>query len=224
MRKSLIGFVATAFLATSCILDNTEYVDQESIFTTYTVDYLDNLERTKAEATFTLAGPNGRKLELSQPAFVSFNDELLEYHSISKTYVKSFHNKIENPTFEYTNLDDNTFTQNIGTIDSIGFPESNEIIKSDNVYEFIWQGEPLTENETVTLSLRTSPFHFQIHAISDVGASSINIKVEEMEKIHKGKVYCKLERIANLEFREDDGSKSSMLIKRFTQTGIITIE
>lgn len=185
------------------MIDDSEFIDLDSIFMEYEFKYNENLDRTNVKATVRLGGLTHRKIELSDPAHITFDDEKMIFNHFTRSYTKSFDGFVSNAAFEYTDIEENTFIHNIGTVEEIGFPDAL-VLNDDKELEFEWVGNPLKENETIILSLRTSPMHHQIHSISDIGETMLLVGEDEMDKINHESVFCELTRVLYFSFDEDD--------------------
>ena len=82
-RKLNVIWVMTLIILnmTSCKREDSDTVNQDTIWTRYELFYDDNESKSYARATFRFSNAAGTKLELSEGAEVRFNDELIPWNN-----------------------------------------------------------------------------------------------------------------------------------------------
>ncbi len=148
----LTGIVTTLFTFSSCKKESSDTVAQDKIWTSYTLYYDKNKDKTFARATFKFSNILGTNLELKSPAVVKFNGDVLTFQPLLAYYEKEYAGFISSGSFNYTDLDGHSFTNLISGIKPIAFP-SIGTIHTANSYTLTWTGDPIGANEKVTLWL-----------------------------------------------------------------------
>ena len=153
MKRALIITLGAAAIVASCAKDNSANVNQDSIYTIYEIMYDENTDVTTMQATFRFGGATGTLLELDAPAGCTFDGTELLWNAVLGTHRADNAGLTASGTFVYTDLDDNVFTNTVGTIDSIGFQPTLDTISMGGAYNFDWTGNAVGENETITVTI-----------------------------------------------------------------------
>lgn len=135
----------------SCQTENSSDVNQDKIYAVYELFYNANTDKTVAICRFRFGNPTGTLLELTDPAKVTFNGDVLPYSVAYTGHAKEYAGKIESGTFVYTNVDGDVFTNATPPMDTIEHPIGFDTLDKSNAYTYIWQGNALVAHETVNL-------------------------------------------------------------------------
>ena len=83
----LLAFV---LILSACAREESVNVNQDSIFVEYRLVYDGNQDKTFARATFRFGGATGTLLELSDPATITFDGEVLTWNPLLAYYEKEY--------------------------------------------------------------------------------------------------------------------------------------
>lgn len=197
--NTLLAFaiLLPAFMLNSCKKENSDTVDQDKIWASYEVYYDNNQDKTFARATFKFSNALGTNLQLSAPATVSFNGDVLIFQSALAYYEKQYAGFISGGTFSYTDKNSNTFVNSISGIRTIAFPiPPIDTIHTANSYTLTWVGDSLMANESVSLWLdginqNNSEFFYQ----SNITSHSIICAANQLQHLGNGNGTGWMERV-----------------------------
>lgn len=224
MNTKLIITIGAVALLTSCAKDESENVNQDSIYTIYELYYNTDTDITTARTTFRFGGPTGTLLDLNDPAYVQFEGNNLSYNSVTGTHKKDFSGFTTNGTFVYKDLDNNTFTNATGTIDVVSFP-AVDTISSGGSYSFVWSGNALAAGETMTLTIDgTMGGNFEVFSTSLVGATEIVLSAAKLQNLGIGDASCILQRAYNQSTVAQGTSEGGRMAHWYTTTKTIYID
>jgi hypothetical protein len=144
---SLIASFAVCFFS-SCERESSEDVNQDRIYVSYEMVYLESTDITYARASFYFGSITGTKLELTDPSQVTCNDDLLGFKSALAYYEKQYTGMLDTGQFVFSNTEGTTYT-NMAYITEIGLPETFDTIVKGSSYELSFTGEGLVSGEGV---------------------------------------------------------------------------
>lgn len=195
--NTLLAFaiLLPAFMFNSCKKENSDTVDQDKIWAYYEVYYDKNQDKTFARATFKFSNALGTNLQLSAPATVSFNGDVLIFQNALAYYEKQYAGFISGGTFSYTDKNSNTFVNSISGIRPIAFPVI-DTIHTANSFTLTWVGDSLVSKESVSLWLdginqNNSEFFYQ----SNVTAHSFICAANQLQNLGNGNGSGWMERV-----------------------------
>lgn len=196
--KKVIYFLPTFLLFFSCAKEESENVNQDSIYTIYELFYNKDTDITTAKATFRFGGKTGTLLELNSPAISRFNGDDLQYNSFLGTHKKEYAGFTSSGTFSYTDLDNNSFTNAIPTIDTIGFPIGIDTISTSGAFTFVWDGLPVSQGETISLTINgTTGGNLEVFSTVINGNTQLILDMNKLQNLGIGDATCTLQRIYN---------------------------
>src|ERR1035437_9608774 len=120
------AILLSAFTFNSCKKDNNT-VDQDKIWAYYEVYYDKNQDKTFARTTFKFGNALGANLQLSAPATITFNGDVLTFQEALGYYEKQYASFISGGTFNYTDKNSITYSNSISNIRPITFPTIDTI-------------------------------------------------------------------------------------------------
>lgn len=182
-----------ALLLAGCQTEDVASVEQDRVRTDYELFFDAGQNKTTAIAVFRFGNsPTGTQLQLSGPAEVRFNNDVLLFNSILGRYEKVYDGAIASGTFVYKNVDGKTFTNTTPALKAVEFPTDPAVLplsKSAD-YGVTWTGEALTQNEgvgalilgTTVVVLETTPgtnrLMFRANALQPVAAGAYTVVME----------------------------------------------
>jgi hypothetical protein len=164
MKTNILSTLAIAFLAlvfASCEKQPSDAVDQDRIRTDYELFYDKNTDKTTAIAAFKFGQSiTGTQLELSNPAEVRFNNDVLTFNRILGRYEKEYTGFISTGTFTYKDTKGKVLTNTVPAIKPIDFPASPSVLSISKAQgiNITWEGTPLAQNDGVGLLVAALPF------------------------------------------------------------------
>lgn len=185
-----VGILSLIILLSGCGRgEDSEDVNQDTIYTVYEAFYNENDDVTHIVARFRFGGPIGTLLQLTETsgASVSFNGEALSYSAIWGGHHTSFAGNVTSGTFIYTNTEGETFTNTLPSGTSIGFPESFTSLSKSQAYTLEWEGLPLAVNDHVGIFVGTWSWGDDALFYTNTdGASSIVLGVNALSNLITG--------------------------------------
>lgn len=205
--KRFIPLLLVPFVFYGCAKEDSANVNQDSIYAIYELFFNETEDKTTARATFRFGGPTGTLLELSDPAGVTFNGKALGYNALTGVHKDEYVGQVSDGSFSYTNTDGQVFMNQTDTIKSIGFP-AVDTIDASMAYSFIWQGDPVAQNELVSLSIDgTQQANLEIFSTLIPGKTDLVLAADRLQKVGEGMATVYLKREKNRLSIEDGTSK-----------------
>jgi len=191
-------FLSTLFISCESPVDSTE-INQESIYSKLQLSYSAGSNTTEVRARFSLESDTGTGIILTNPSHILFNDNLLPQtsgttsSSISSTtslvyYSLVFDSLIESGTYQFTDLENNLYINNISLVDTLSFVIPNNTLNKDSNNTITWNGPSLQPNEVISLIIMgidsTSNYFMHKHFVNDtVGSNSIYLPSDELQAL-----------------------------------------
>ncbi len=135
----------------SCNRENSDTVQQDLIYQTYTLVYNGSEDKTYARASYRFSNGLGTLLFLSGGATVQFNGQPMDWKNLLAYYELEFPGNLSAGVFEYSDADGNLFTNPISQVDSIAFPATfyQPNSKYGGSYTLNWVGPVLMNGHDV---------------------------------------------------------------------------
>lgn len=190
-------FFATTLALTGCLREDSENVNQDRIWGHYELFYDANDDVTYVRATFRFGHALGTKLELTEPSTVKFNGGEITFRPALAMYERSFPGYIPSGTFEFQDMDGNTFI-NDAEIHPIEQPLEVGPIDRNQAFAYPWEGNEVNTRETVTLTLRGgNNGGAEVFTTSAIGATELTLGVGQLQNLSTGDGTAVLERLYN---------------------------
>ncbi len=182
MKKMLpVALLPVSLLLASCEREPSSSVDQDKIWTRYEIKYDKNTDKTTAYAEFRFGNALGTKLELSDPALVTFNGTTMPFNAVTANYELELGGMVPAGTFVYTDLDNNVFANSTDSLQSVEFPSAAITIDSGSDYVLNFVGEPIGSNDLVNVVIADKSFTTAVE-----GATSITLGGVQTGEITNG--------------------------------------
>lgn len=197
--RAALAATAVLLLAACDVLEPSENVNQDRIWTEYELRYDGNEDVTTATASFRFGGSTGTPLELSEPSFVTVNgDELVmrvEPLTNVARYERDFAGLMPTATFEWVDTEGRPYVNDIA-LRSIAAPPTVGPIDNDASYELRWSGASLAAGEEVRAKLYRvfGGAAFATFTQRSAGATSVILDRAQLQYIQPGEVTLVLER------------------------------
>lgn len=211
MKKISLIFPCLIGVLLSCSKEETDSISQNSISTTYEFSYSGSSNSTTIGVKFSAEETSF--LELSQPASVSFNEDILIMNDQSRVYKNTYNGFVDAGTCIYKDLDDNVFTNPV-TLKSIDLPYTDTIHKSLD-YNFEWVGEAVSENETVVVTIYSESFH-QEFSTNVVGATNLILPATQLQNLTSGEADLVVNRDFTFNSLVEGTGAGGKIITRYT--------
>ena len=186
MKKIILFLVVLAVMSlkfSGCKTENSEDVNQDRIFTVYELFYNANEDVTYANARFRFGNVTGTLLELSDPSFVEFNGQQLDYKPALAFYQLKMAGYIDSGMFHWEDTDGKAFENTI-KIHEIFHNDTITAIDKDAAYEYFWKGDPLAADETATLTINGKfEGDARIFVNNSLGSKSIILQKNKIEQL-----------------------------------------
>lgn len=190
--RSLLPVLTAALLLTACEKEPSNSVDQTRIRTDYELFYDKNTNKTTAIAAFRFgASITGTLLELSSPAEVRFNNEVLPFNSILARYEKEYPGFVSTGTFAYKDVNGAVLTNTMPAVKPIDFPASPATLTIGKGQEYLltWEGSALAQGDGVGLS-----FAYGIFTETTLNATRVRLTPAQLQPLPLGATVGAMER------------------------------
>lgn len=184
------GFIS---LFTACKSEPSSDVNQDKIYTEYTLYYDGNADKTYARASFKFSNVAGTLLQLDAPSEVTFNSDVLTFNSTLAYYEKEYAGLKSSGTFVWTDLNGTSYTNAI-SMKSITFPAVVDSINRDSSFELSWVGDSLSTDESVTLTMVDASASVQIFYQNDINSQSIILAANQLGYLLDGNATMNFDR------------------------------
>jgi hypothetical protein len=190
MKKNIrfiLSIVLFAAFAISCEREDSDKVDQDTIFAEYELFYNANEDITYARAVFHFSNIFGTRLELSDPSNVTFNGDQLLWKSGLAYYEKEYTGFVNSGTFVWKDTDGNTFTNQV-SINEIDYPAVGfDTLPKSASYELFWDGDSLAALEIVTVTINGQvEGDVQVFTQASPNATSIVLGLTKLSQLGSG--------------------------------------
>lgn len=193
---SMLGLV----LFTNCKRENSVDVNQDRIYTDYELFYNSNTDVTWVVARFRFGNATGTHLELSNDAFVLFNNDTLPYNFFYTGHFKEYAGRLTSGTFTYHDNDGNVFVNDVLAYDTIQFTPGFDTIIKGQSNEITWVGKALQPNERVGVFVGSWTWGEDALAIQgNDGAQSVILNANQTNNIATGPSTVYMDRIIEVD-------------------------
>jgi hypothetical protein len=186
--------LALGLLFTCCVREPASSVDQDKIFAEYELFYDENEDKTYARAVFRFSNVTGTQLELDGGASVKFGSDELSFRPGLAVYEKAYPGFKTSGTFTFTDLNKNTFVNNI-SINKVGIPADLDSISRANAFEFFWTGAALAADENVAVTINNAnAINPQVFIQNKAGTKSIVLAKNQLSTLLAGNAFVIVDR------------------------------
>ncbi len=190
-------------LFSSCARDVSVNVNQDTIYAEYRLVYEAASDKTFARATFRFGGPTGTFLELSSPAEVTADSILLGWKPVLAYYESSVASVDTAATFVYSDLDNNTFKNDVLLAEPVDFPANLDSMSAAAAFTLEWVGMPLATNESVIVTINGSgEGDARVFVQNTPAATEIILDKDKLGDIALGEVTIAMERFTVQDLQE----------------------
>lgn len=163
---------------------NSNKVQQENIFQFYQATYRSETQTLDMLAAFTVDNKVGQAIQLVEPADITFNGTAMEWNP-EGFYSMKLSNFTKELLFQYVNNDHTPFVNRL-SINSLLIKSANLKFKKDQQNVVSFQGDPLSENESIVCLLsKNDSDSFEINA--DAEGRRIVIPATYLTEVPAGK-------------------------------------
>lgn len=216
----LLAVAALPILVTSCQKEDSSDVNQDKIYTAYELFYNANSDKTVAIARLRFGSPTGTLLEATDPASVTFNGDAMPYSVVYSGHAKEYSGKLTSGTFVYTNVDNQTFTNSVPSMDTIAYPAGFDTIIKSQSSTFTWVGNPLTPTERVNLFIGTWTWgQDALFFATGNGSTNIVMGTNQLNNLAEGQSTCYVDRVNEVAIAQGT-SEGGVIRTRFRPANI----
>ncbi len=213
--------VCVLLILGSCLPEPETAVDPSLYFTSYQIYYHEPEQRTSVLAVFTAIDRDGFRQILQGNASVNFRSKNLQYNPDLTEYSLSFDDYITDGTFIYTDQNGRKFSNSISN-KLIGFPQGLDTVDVRNDLEFYWKGDPLDDDELVSLQLEDPVLGFsELFQEHERGATKITIPRNDLARFGQGTIVMLLAREKVKNATEDPGVGGGVNSVYFTSKEVV---
>ena len=148
--KKYIGIFLGSFFLLSCLQQDPINIDQDHLWTDFTLTYDAYQDKTLIHAQFRYKQASGSLLRIIEPATVSFNNLRLSFKEDLSAYTLTMDGKISRGELIFIDSDQKKYINEINLGAPIELPEILEIDKTKEL-DVNWLGDPVGANEVVKL-------------------------------------------------------------------------
>lgn len=191
---TISALVVALSLLTGCMREDSENVNQDRIWAHYELFYNANEDITYARATFRFGHAAGTRLELTDPSEVRFNGTPIMFRPALAYYERAINGYIPEGTFDFTDLDGNTYTNDV-EIREIAHPADVAPIDRSQAFAYPWDGDAVSSRENVTLVVTGgNNGGTETFTTSAIGATELVLPVTQLEKLAPGNANAVMDR------------------------------
>ena len=223
-RISYLFFAAVVTILYSCEEEDSVNVAQDRIASYYEVAYNANTDVTRVLASFRF-GENalGTPLELTEPANVLFNDQVLPYNRFALGHAVDLAGEVETGTFIYTNNEGTEYRNSIPSYDTIAFPVDFDTLSKSSASTLTWEGEPLGPDELVSVFLFDTDTEDALFITSTEGATSVILPRDQIERLTLGQNTFRMERRKEISTVDGTPAGGNFIVKYRAKQQVVTI-
>ncbi len=189
-----IALVSVLFF-TACKKENSINIDQNRIYSNYTIEYDQHSNQTSVKATFRVDHNSGKKIELTYPSRVGFDGESMSYRKIMGQYDFKRSGNAMNRPITYYDIDGKEFSNSGQNISGIDIPIGlNGISKGGNFF-LPWNGGPIALGESVIVTISGgSQSGSKTFTVNSVGANYIILDQFKLQNLVAGTATIQIKR------------------------------
>lgn len=221
-----LTILTSLFFMTSCKREDSKNVAQDQIYMDYYLNYSSDDGQTSATAIFREGNSDGKKIELSYPARVKFNTEWLSWKKYSGTYEGSIGGKQLTGSFSYSDLDENTYTNNGMDVPTIDLPVGLSSISRSGDFFLPWIGDAVRTGEVVEVEITQHDKKKEdvSWTVSTTNSTYIVLNEKKLLDLDPGQAEITIRRIRtqSLPIATDAGGRMTCSYEGFTRTINIT--
>lgn len=183
----LLALFVSSALFVACEGEESASVDQDKIYTAYELKYDKNTDKTYASAQFRFGNILGTLLQLSSPAEVRFNDDVLTFKPGLVYYEKEYAGQVTSGTFTYKDANGVEYKNTASNVPNIAFPANFTSVTRNQANTFTWTGTPLTAREEIFFFIgNTTTVNTQTFYTNKVGATNLVLSAEKLNNLAPG--------------------------------------
>ena len=198
MKKSIylsLFVLIGTFLFSACQKEDSSDVNQDTIYTVYELFYNTNSDKTVAITRLRFGSPTGTLLELTGTAGVTFNGDILPYSVAYSGHAKEYAGRITTGTFQYTNTENQIYTNTVPFMDTISYPIGFDTIVKSQANTLTWIGNSLATNERVNLFIGSWTWGQDALFFVGPGSTDIVMGVNQLANLALGSSTCYIDRV-----------------------------
>ena len=209
MKKTMLfaTVLLQFFLFAGCVVEPSESVDQDRIFTNYELFYDKNENKTYAKVTFRFGNALGTLLQLGGTSEVKFNNDRLDYQSLG-FYEKVYPGLVTAGTFAFKDAKGTVYTNATPTMRAVDFPNTNLSVPRNASFTLNFTGEPLAAGENVGVLIGTELF-LQINA----NTNSVNLSSNQLAKLNPGPYAAVMDRYRISDISQKPSAGGAVTVK-----------
>lgn len=225
--KNIIVLILLSLGLVGCgASEDSDDVNQDTIYTDYELFYNANEDKTHAIARFRFGNPFGTLLELSASsgAGVTFNGEALAYSRLWGGHHQEYAGNLTSGTFIYTDTDGSVFTNEVPFGTTIAFPANFNEIDISQAQTLNWEGDVLAANDQVGIFVGSWAWGDDALFWTDAdGASSIVMGLNQLQNLALGTAVVFMDRWNAVDIAEGTSEGGRIRYKYRAQNATVTV-
>ncbi|MEM9919364.1 MAG: hypothetical protein AAF990_14775 [Bacteroidota bacterium] len=224
LKAVLLFSMSMTVFFTSCEVEDSSDVNQDKIYADYELFYNSNTDKTWVVARFRFGGPTGTNLELTNPAFVSFNGDQLPFNALFTGHFKEYAGRITSGTFSYTNVDGQEFKNSIPPSESLEFPAALDTLTKSQAFTLNWEGTPLAEDQIVGLFAGSWAWgQDALFVQSNLGATNLVLGTNQLDNLPNGNTTLYMDRATEKDLTEGTGEGGKIRAKYRAKNKVVWV-
>ncbi|UYZ64784.1 hypothetical protein [Hymenobacter weizhouensis] len=188
LLTALLLSLAAAPVLTSCQAEDSENVNQDRIYTEYSLVYDRAEDKTYARAAFKFGNAAGTALQLTGPATVTVDGDALAFVPLLNYYEKQYAGQRAQATFTYKDVAGTSFVNTVSGLLPAEFPTSFTNLSKTSAYTLTWDGQPLRTPEILDVILdgpgQSDPLQYFQTTVP--GATSLILEANKISQVLSG--------------------------------------
>ncbi|WP_310395188.1 hypothetical protein [Hymenobacter sp.] len=215
---TLLLLMGGAFAATSCEKEDSVNVNQDRIFSEFSLVYNKAQDKTYARAAFKFGNLTGTGLQLSAPSEVRFGNDVLTFVPLLNYYEKQFAGQLpQGGTFTFKDTDGKTFVNAVPAPVAVELPASLVGFAKGSAYTVAWDGAPVAASETVDVTIDGAGQSDPIQVIlqSAVGSTSLIVAASNLAPLLNGPAQAFTNRTRIVDQLQQGPSAGGRIVSRY---------
>jgi len=188
LATSLALWLGLTMTLASCESESSENVNQDRIYTDYSLVYDKGEDKTYVRAAFKFGSATGTALQLKDPSVVTVDGETMTFYPLLNYYEKQYAGQRGQATFTYKDGAGKTYVNTVSDLQPAEFPASFTALSKTSAYTLTWDGPPLRTPEVLDVLLdgpgQSDPIqYFQTTA---PGSTSLILEANKISQVLSG--------------------------------------
>ena len=191
LNIGILGLMVLLFA--SCKREDSSLVDQNRIYMDLSYTYYGGSNTASASAEFRVNDANGRKIELSYPSLVKFNDQVMSWQKLTGNYRTANFISSNGGTFEFQDHDGNQYYNKAYAVKLAELPIGLDRISKNADLYIPWQGESVQPGDELKITIKAGVT--ETFRTTQTGSTFIRIEHRHLEDLIPGEGTIEIQRV-----------------------------